>query len=182
MKILHGTWIPDHSSDFIQTGNFYIWVEITETKAIAATKRKSSKATTAPKPSNLKHPATLTESELKPFLYNDLAIKDDLLQEITNPHIRKNSPREQIIFPKYFLLPTTENKPLPSLESARYLEIESPENFDLQYWQIDCYQVTTPVKISGYNYRRAIKADCKNNLSNSYVRFILDIACLPYLV
>lgn len=156
MKILHGTWIPEHSSDFIQTGNFYIWVETTETKAIASPKRKSSKAITATDPSNANHPASLTEADLKSFLYNDLAIKDDLLQEITNPYIRKNSPREPIIFPKYFLLPTSENKPLPSLESARYLEIESPENFDLQYWQIDCYQVTTPVKTSGYNHRRAI--------------------------
>ncbi|MEI6429818.1 MAG: DEAD/DEAH box helicase [Pseudanabaena sp. ELA607] len=155
MKILHGTWIPDHSDNFIQTGNFYIWVETTEAKAITSTKRKSSKAAKVSEAS-AKHPASLSESDLKPFLYNELAIKDDLLQEITNPYIRKNSPREQIVFPKYFLLPTSENKPLPSLESARYLEIESPENFELQYWQIDCYQVTTPIKTGSYQFRRAM--------------------------
>ena len=123
IKILHGTWIPHQNDDFIQTGNFYIWIETTEAKPIASTKLKSSKATTAPEPSNVKHPASLTEADLKSFLYNDLAIKDDLLQEITNSHLRKNYPQEQIIFPKHFLLPTSENKPLPSLESARYLEI-----------------------------------------------------------
>ncbi|TYQ23571.1 DEAD/DEAH box helicase [Pseudanabaena sp. UWO311] len=152
MKILHGTWIPDHSSDFIQSGNFYIWVETTETKAIAISKRKSSKATKASEDLLEKHPASLSAADLKSFLYNDLAIKDDLLQEPANKRLSK----DQIIFPKYFLLPTSEKQPLPSLESARYLEIESPESFELEYWQIDCYQVTTPVKISGYNYRRAI--------------------------
>ncbi|BBC27187.1 DEAD/DEAH box helicase [Pseudanabaena sp. ABRG5-3] len=157
MKILHGTWIPDQGDDFIQTGNFYIWVETTETKAIAPTKRrKSSKETTTPEPSSVKHPASLTEPDLKSFLYNDLAIKDDLLQEITNPHVRKNFAKKQIVFPKYFLLPTSEKQPLPSLESARYLELESPEKFELEYWQIDCYQVTTSVKGNGFNSSRAI--------------------------
>jgi SNF2 family DNA or RNA helicase len=152
MKILHGTWIPDHSGDFIQTGNFYIWVETTETKAIATTKRKSSKTAKASEDLSVKHPASLAELDLKSFLYNDLAIKDDLLQESTNQRYSK----DPIVFPKYFLLPTSDKQPLPSLESARYLEIESPENFDLQYWQIDCYQVTTPVKVGGYSQRRAI--------------------------
>ncbi|MFN5860697.1 MAG: SNF2-related protein, partial [Pseudanabaena sp.] len=154
MKILHGTWIPDHSDNFIQTGNFCIWIETTEPKSIA--KRKSSKSAQVVETGLPRHPASLAESELKPFLFNELAIKDELLQEITNPYISKNSPKEKIIFPKYFLLPTSENKPLPSLESARYLEIEIPENFALQYWQIDCYQVTTSVKTDSYKYVRAI--------------------------
>jgi len=156
MKILHGTWIPDHNDGFIQTGNFYVWVETAATTAIATTKRRSTKAAKVSEPFNVKHPASLAEPELKSFLYNELAIKDDLLQEMTNSHVRKNFPKEQIIFPRYFLLPTSENKPLPSLESARYLEIESPENFELQYWQIDCYQVTTSVKTGTYQFRRAI--------------------------
>lgn len=154
MKILHGTWIPDHSDNFIQTGNFCIWIETTESKTIA--KRKSSKSAKVVENGLPRHPASLAESELKPFLFNELAIKDELLQEITNPYISKNSSKEKIIFPKYFLLPTSENKPLPSLESARYLEIEIPENFALQYWQIDCYQVTTSVKTDSYKYVRAI--------------------------
>ncbi len=151
MKILHGTWIPDHIDDFIQTGNFYIWIETTEPKVIATNKRKSSKAAQASE-AIAKHPASLGESELKSFLYKDLAIKDELLEESSN----KRHTKEPIIFPQYFLLPTSNNQPLPSLESSRYLEIESPEDFELQYWQIDCYQVTTPVKTGSYQYRRAI--------------------------
>ncbi|MEA5490176.1 MULTISPECIES: DEAD/DEAH box helicase [Pseudanabaena] len=160
MKILHGTWIPDHSDDFIQTGNFYIWVETTESKTLTPTKRKSSsklssKSAKTEKVSDdlsPKHPASLAELELKSFLSNELAIKDELLQENNSQKYSAN----KAVFPKYFLLPTSENKPLPSLESARYLEIESPENFDLQYWQIDCYQVTTSIKTGSYQFRRAM--------------------------
>jgi hypothetical protein len=157
MKILHGTWIPDRSSDFIQSGNFYIWVETTDTKQIAPTKRKSTKKQSAPEPeqSSPKHPASLTEEELKIFLVKDLGIKDDLLQD-PNTRYRDNTSREKIIFPKYFLLPTSDSLPLPSLELARYLEIELPESFDLQHWQIDCYQVTTSVKVNTYQHKRAI--------------------------
>ena len=157
MKILHGTWIPDRSSDFIQSGNFYIWVETTDTKQIAPTNPKSSKKQSAlePEQSSSKHPASLAEEELTIFLVKDLGIKDDLLQE-PNTRYRDNTSREKIIFPKYFLLPTSDRKPLPSLELARYLEIELPESFDLQHWQIDCYQVTASVKISTYQYERAI--------------------------
>ena len=151
MKILHGTWITDHSDDFIQTGNFYIWIETTEPKAIATNKRKVSKAAPA-SGAIAKHPASLGESDLKSFLYKDLAIKDELLEEPSN----KRYTKEKIIFPQYFLLPTSNNQPLPSLESARYLEIEIPEDFELKYWEIDCYQVTTPVKTGSYRYHRAI--------------------------
>ncbi|MEE3718146.1 DEAD/DEAH box helicase [Tumidithrix elongata RA019] len=156
MKILHGTWIPDSNSDFWQLGNFYIWVETTETKAIATAKRKSSKSKAAneSEPSGSKHPASLTEAELKSFLFSDLGIKDDLLQENTNRYGKK----APIIFPKYFLLPTSNQQPLPSLESARYLEVEIPETFELAYWQIDCYQVTTSVKISSFIHKRAKNA------------------------
>jgi SNF2 family DNA or RNA helicase len=152
MKILHGTWIPDQSSDFFQSGNFYIWVETTEVKT--PTKRRASKSKATLEPS--KHPASLAEPELKSFLFRDLAIKDELLQELGKDNRFSKRVQDPIIFPKYFLLPTSDSQPLPSLESARYLEVEIPENFELQYWQIDCYQVTASVKTSSYNNRRAI--------------------------
>ena len=43
--------------------------------------------------------------------------------------------------PRYFLLPTLNDQPLPSLELSRYLEADSPETFTWQFWQIDCYLV-----------------------------------------
>ncbi len=157
MKILHGTWIPNHSSDFIQSGNFYIWVETTDGKPTTTAKRKSTKKASEPAPEQLvsKHRSSLAEAELKAFLFNDLGIKDELLQEPDAKYARSAN-QEQIIFPKYFLLPTSNEQPLPSLELARYLEIELPETFDLQYWQIDCYQVTTSIKTSSFHYQRAI--------------------------
>jgi len=121
MKILHGTWIPDHTSDFIQTGNFYIWIETTETNAIAI-KRKSSKAIKVSEDLLAKHPASLSAPDLKSFLYNDLAIKDDLLQEPANKRLSK----DQIIFPKYFLLPTSEKQPLPSTGKSTVIKLLHP--------------------------------------------------------
>lgn len=122
MKILHGTWIPNETEEFIQSGGFYVWVETTKLK-----KRKNSTI----------HPYQLSTKDLAAFLERDFGIKN--LQT-------------DVITPKYFLLPTAKEQPLPSLELARYLEIDIPEEFTWQYWQIDCYQTITNVKVSGYSY------------------------------
>ncbi|NJL88364.1 MAG: DEAD/DEAH box helicase [Coleofasciculaceae cyanobacterium SM2_1_6] len=190
MKILHGTWIPDRMDGFVQQGNFYIWVETTEateaTKKKQTAKSRSSKEEIAPQemePRGLgqfvpRHPASLAETALRSFLFDELGIKDHLLQVISDGRVSKYAQREQVVFPKYFLLPTSDRltvelqdssnsqssphdqpqnlQPLPSLELARYLEVEIPETFDLQYWRIDCYRVTAEVKVGTYNYQRAI--------------------------
>ena len=128
MQILHGTWIPDKNNEFIHSGAFYLWVETTKQ---LKNKNKSSKL----------HPYQLQKAELKPFLLQQLGIKNGI-----------NSQLSEAITPKYFLLPSANSQPLPSLELALYLESELPEEFDLQYWQIDCYQVATSVKTSTYSY------------------------------
>ncbi|MCC0179159.1 hypothetical protein I4641_19525 [Waterburya agarophytonicola K14] len=46
------------------------------------------------------------------FLGQDLCIKN---------------PQSDVITPKFFLLPTANEQPLPSLELSRYLETEIPE-------------------------------------------------------
>jgi SNF2 family DNA or RNA helicase len=122
MKILHGTWIPDETEELIQSGGFYLWVETTAVK-----KTKTSTI----------HPYQVSGKDLAAFLGQDLGIKN--LQS-------------DAIAPKYFLLPTANERTLPSLELARYLETYIPEEFTWQYWQIDCYQTTTNVKVSGYSY------------------------------
>ena len=129
MKILHGTWIPQAEGDFVQGGAFFLWVETTEPGRL----RKS--------PHNV-HPSQLLQKDLEPFLAQSLGIKSDLRQY----------PVAERIVPQYFLLPSQGNRPLPSLELARYLEQEIPEAFDLQYWQVDCYAVKTPIKISGFHH------------------------------
>jgi SNF2 family DNA or RNA helicase len=116
MKILHGTWIPKTDEGFIQNGAFYLWLETTEVK-----KQRT-------KSGNI-HPRQLFQPDLELCLKQELGIKDPPYQKL-----------EVLISPQYFLLPTVSGQPLPSLELSRYLEEESPETFELNYWQIDCYK------------------------------------------
>jgi SNF2 family DNA or RNA helicase len=119
MKILHGTWIPQASSEFIQPGGFYLWVETDSPK-------KSKKQ------SPNRHPAQLAQDDWVSFLRDELAL----------PIPNARSP----IVSKYFLLPSIDNAPLPSLELSRYQETELPETATLQSWEIDCYPLATIIK------------------------------------
>ncbi len=121
MRILHGTWIPQNEDGFIQNGAFYLWVETTETHS-------SNRAETI-------HPRHLSGEELVTFLSEELGIKSPSPQ-----------PLKTDISPKYFLLPSADKQPLPSIELARYLETDLPETFAFQYWQVECYQTTAWVK------------------------------------
>lgn len=129
MKILHGTWIPQAEDGFIQKGTFYLWVETAE----ASKKRKTAQ--------NI-HPCQLSKKDFEAFLSQELGIKSE-----QNSH-----PAQEQISPQYFLLPSSDERPLPSLELARYLEQDIPETFDLQYWQVDCYAAKTWIKISGFHF------------------------------
>lgn len=127
MKILHGTWIPNAEDGFIQTGGFYLWVETTEIRNT----RKSSQNV---------HPGQLQKADLAAFLNRDLGLKPESNQSLATQ-----------ISAQFFLLPTVSDRPLPSLELARYLETELPETFELQYWQVDCYALKTQAKGGGYS-------------------------------
>ena len=124
MKILHGTWIPQPGEEFIQQGAFYIWVETTEKKQF----RQSTQ----------RHPRQIPAADLATLLSTELGIKPPLPRQL-----------QDLISPQYFLLPTVDNQPLPSLELSRYLEEELPESFEFQYWQIDCYRTVTSDKAGG---------------------------------
>jgi SNF2 family DNA or RNA helicase len=128
MIILHGTWIPNTDTDFVQEGAFYLWAETQEPK-----KRRKKIAGV--------HPRQLVKVELSECLTQELGIKPNVFQS--------NKGLETAISPQYFLLPTAEGQPLPSLEMARYQEEELPESFELEYWQIDCY--TTTLRRGGTN-------------------------------
>ena len=104
MKILHGTWIPDAHSNFVQTGAFYLWVETAE--------------------------GTLPKKALALFLEEELGF----------PHSSAHSLGKDIS-DRFFELPTAAGDRLPSLELARYLEMELPESFEWQTWPIACYRV-----------------------------------------
>ncbi len=123
MKILHGTWIPQSENEFIQTGGFYFWVETSAPK-----KRRNQ--------SGSRHPAQLAKEELSTFLVNELGFSDSPYSPISNN-----------ISTQYFILPSSDKEPLPSLELTRYLEKEPPETSELRSWAIDCYQVKPIIKL-----------------------------------
>ncbi|RCJ29141.1 helicase [Nostoc minutum NIES-26] len=123
MQILHGTWIPNAETDFIQSGSFYLWVETPVLK-----KSRSKRQHT--------HPGHLAKDELVTFLAQELGIKEPAPQ------------LSQRISPKYFALPTANNQPLPSPELIKYLEIEIPEDYEeFQSWQVDCYEIVSAKNI-----------------------------------
>ena len=133
MKVIHGTWIPDAEDNYIQPGSFYLWVE---TLPNAKRKKKSQHQI---------HPAHLSRDKLEAFLSQELGIKDPSLNI------------QQRIISRYIALPTAKNKPIPSSELIRYLEVEISEEYEeFQYWQIDCYKTVTTVKTNSYATAQAI--------------------------
>ncbi len=125
MKILHGTWIPQAGGEFIKNGAFYLWVETTERRRF----RQPSQ----------RHPRQLIAADLVALLTDELGIQPSTHGKL-----------EGFISPQYFLLPSVNNQPLPSLELSRYLEAEVPEAFEFQYWQVDCYKTIASVKTGSY--------------------------------
>jgi SNF2 family DNA or RNA helicase len=143
MKVLHGTWIPQAEDEFIQKGAFHLWVETTEVK-----KRRGSS-----NPSGLRHPRQLPTADLEIFLTEELGIKGNPQHPLGG---KTTMPLQENIAPKFFLLPTADNQPLPSLELSRYLETDLPETFEFQYWQIDCYEATAYVKTGSYSHAKVV--------------------------
>ena len=144
MKILHGTWIPSSSDEFIQAGNFYLWVE-TDTPP----KQQKNRSAT-------RHPQQLNKDDLSTFLGEELGITP------------KNGSVSRDIITKYFILPSTDDRPLPSVELTRYLETESPTPPTWQIWAIDCYQIDSIVKLLN-----DIHFLCLHNLSSMMLCLII---------
>ena len=118
MHIIHGTWIPEDTNEFIQGGAFYLWVE---TDAIEGRSRSNS---------NNIHPRHLGQTALVTFLTEKLGLRESMSGELSHA-----------MCAKYFLLPTVADKPSPSFELLRYMEEEEPIEFGLEPWQVNCYQV-----------------------------------------
>jgi SNF2 family DNA or RNA helicase len=131
MYILHGTWIPDESDTFFQSGQFYLWVE-----ADTAHKRRSVGV----------HPSHLKKDELASFLQDTLGIAP--LAAISRAGKQTKPTIEPEIVSRYFLLPSDSKSPLPSWEMANYLETEIPDRIDWNYWEIHCYPVQMALSYS----------------------------------
>jgi SNF2 family DNA or RNA helicase len=118
MHIIHGTWIPEDTHEFIQKGAFYLWVE-TDTPPGASRSRAGAV-----------HPRHLAQSALAAFLIEKLGLRESAPGALA-----------RTLCTKYFLLPTAAGKPAPCFELLRYVDEEEPIEFDLQPWQVCCYQV-----------------------------------------
>src|SRR2546425_790119 len=118
MHVIHGTWIPDDTNEFIESGSFYLWVE---TDTPAGTSRRSADGV---------HPRHLAHTALATFLMEKLGLQEPVLGALA-----------RTLCLKYFLLPTAAGKPSPSFELLRYMEEEEPLEFGLVPWQVSCYQV-----------------------------------------
>ena len=59
MNVIHGIWLPKDTQDFMQSGDFYLWVESDEAPSAA---------------SKTLHPQHLPEKRCLDFLKNDLAL------------------------------------------------------------------------------------------------------------
>jgi SNF2 family DNA or RNA helicase len=124
MKILHGTWIPNSGDEFIQGGNFYLWVE---TDAPIGKQQDLSVN---------RHPQQLSKDDLSKFLLDELGLAAP-----------KNGSMGKDIITMYFILPSTETQPQPSIELTRYLETASPDPTTWKIWSIDCFQVNSIIKL-----------------------------------
>ena len=121
MHVVHGTWIPDETSEFVQRGGLYIWVE---TDAPATARRGTAD-----------HPRHLTRDELSTFLIERLGLKGD-----------RSGADVGAPLTKHLLLPTASGQPLPSFEMAPYIEEEVPNEFELTPWTIWCCRLADVIR------------------------------------
>src|SRR5713101_2676821 len=118
MHVIHGTWIPNDAQEFMQSGAFYLWVEM-----------DTPTGTSRPR-ADVVHPRHLAHTALATFLMEKLGLREPVSGALA-----------RTLCTKYFLLPTAADKPSPSFELLRYVDEEEPMEFDLAPWQVSCYQV-----------------------------------------
>ena len=126
MQIVHGTWIPDETEDFVQGGGFYLWVE-TDAPLGPAPKRGAARR-------GAEHPRQLTGAALAAFLTEKLGVKERAPEALARTFATR-----------YFLLPSADGRPLPSFELAPYVDEELPDESELTAWSVCCYRLPTVI-------------------------------------
>ncbi len=140
MNILHGTWTPDETDEFAQRGGFYLWVETDAPARTRGARAKGDDGDTHPA-----HPRHLARADLETFLRERLGMRQVLPGAM-----------EHDIAAKFFLLPSANGRPLPSVELARYVDEEEPDEFALAPWRIWCYRLDRPIPALNDIYVRAL--------------------------
>jgi SNF2 family DNA or RNA helicase len=119
VNVIHGTWIPDETADFVQKGGFYLWIE-TDLPVVPADLPTDG----------LAHPRHLAGRALAGFLAEKLGIRDTVTEKVAAG-----------LFTQYLLLPSSKYGPLPSFEFRHYVDEDVPDQFELATWSVDCYRV-----------------------------------------
>ena len=121
MKVLHCSWIPEASPDFVQQGDFWLWAE-------DATDRTGQ--------DGQRHPRHLAKPDLVAFLENPLGMAMSAYE------------RRFHFAPQTLLLPTAEGAPLPCPEFD-HGEAEAWPPAALAPWEVDAWRLTRPIKQLG---------------------------------
>ena len=118
MNVIHGTWIPENTQDFVQSGGFYLWVESEE---VLTNSKGAVKGAV--------HPRHLQGQSCLDFLKSELAI------DSIGPRLGAWLSLR---------LPTYRNQPLPSPE-LEYVDVDGA--LTLQAWQVHAYLLREPLKM-----------------------------------
>src|SRR5947209_6663389 len=116
MHIVHGTWIPRETDAYRQDGDFWLWVETDRSSG----KRKHSRV----------HPRHLSGRPLETFLHEKLGVRLPYEGQIA-----------RLLQDRAFVLPTADGAPLPSAELLPYVDMEAPESWELQSWDVCCWRM-----------------------------------------
>jgi SNF2 family DNA or RNA helicase len=129
VNVLHGFWIPQKTSHFIQSGAFQIWVE---TDGVT---QKNSKSTHS-------------------FHYQGQQFADFLTNQLAMPLLNVGGDIADLIQVQSIVLPTQKNKPLPSPE---FKQLSNHSNFtnseikdddepiSLTSWKVDSFCLRQPI-------------------------------------
>jgi SNF2 family DNA or RNA helicase len=121
MKVLHCSWIPETTPEFVQQGDFWLWAE---------------DATEKPGREGRRHPRHLAKPDLIAFLENPLGLSISAYE------------RRFHFVPQTVLLPTAEGAPLPCPEFDHgEAEVQPPAA--LAPWEVDAWRLVRPIKQLG---------------------------------
>lgn len=130
MYVIHGSWIPEITMSFKNSGAFYIWVEADE--IIDKPKKKSA----------VNHPYHLDAVTSIKF-FKELGLTGILdIKLCSSNKISKEGIHDRVC---YFLMPTAKNNPVYSLDILKYHNQEIPNKCDWSCCSIHCVEVSNPL-------------------------------------
>jgi SNF2 family DNA or RNA helicase len=125
MKVLHCSWIPESTGEFVQQGDFWLWAE----KATAGSDRTERE--------EHRHPRQLPKTELIAFLENPLGLG-------ISPYERRFH-----FAPQTLSLPTAGGVPLPAPEFEHGADEGLLPPAALRTWEVDAYRLVRPIRQLG---------------------------------